>query len=144
MLNSAPTTHIVPLTLPQVEGLPPGAETGPVVPDPLSGELEERWATWLNKFEAGTVIYSSFGSETFLNDDQIKELTLGFSSVIEALVNDCQVVMLPQKSDQLLNAKLVSGDMKAGVEVNRGYEDGYFGKGDIKEALDRVMMEVDK
>ncbi|KAH0636506.1 anthocyanidin 3-O-glucosyltransferase [Solanum tuberosum] len=183
---------------------------GPVVPDPPSGELEERWGNWLNKFESGTVIYSSFGSETFLTDDQIKELALGleetglpfflvlnfpanidvsaelnrvlpkgfmervkergivhsgwvqqqhilahssvgcyvchagFSSVIEALVNDCQVVMLPQKGDQFLNAKLVSGDMKAGVEVNRRDEDGYFGKQDIKEAVEMVMMEVDK
>ncbi|CAN4091207.1 unnamed protein product [Withania somnifera] len=183
---------------------------GPVVPDSPSGELEERWATWLNKFEYGTVIYCSFGSETFLNDDQIKELALGleqtgfpfflvlnfpanvdvpadlnralpdwflervkdkgiihsgwvqqqhilahanvgcyvchagFSSVVEALVNDCQVVMLPQKGDQFLNAKLVSGDMKAGVEVNRRDEDGYFDKEDIKEAVKMVMAEVDK
>ncbi|XP_009761380.1 anthocyanidin-3-O-glucoside rhamnosyltransferase [Nicotiana tabacum] len=183
---------------------------GPVVPDPPSGKLEERWSSWLNKFEAGTVIYCSFGSETFLKDEQIKELALGleqtglpfflvlnfpanvdfsvelnralpqgflervkdkgiihsgwvqqqhilahssvgcyvchagFSSVIEALVNDCQVVMLPQKGDQFLNAKLVSGDMKAGVEVNRRDEDGYFGKEDIKEAAEMVMVEIDK
>nr|UHH90550.1 UDP-glycosyltransferase [Nicotiana benthamiana] len=183
---------------------------GPVVPDPPSGKLEERWSSWLNKFEAGTVIYCSFGSETFLKDEQIKELALGleqtalpfflvlnfpanvnfsvelnralpegflervkdkgiihsgwvqqqhilahssvgcyvchagFSSVIEALVNDCQVVMLPQKGDQFLNAKLVSGDMKAGVEVNRRDEDGYYGKEDIKEAVEMVMVEIDK
>nr|BAC10994.1 rhamnosyl transferase [Nierembergia sp. NB17] len=180
---------------------------GPVVPDPPSGKLEEKWDAWLNKFEAGTVIYCSFGSETFLKDDQIKELALGleqtglpfflvlnfpanvdasaelnrglpegfrervkekgvihsgwvqqqhilahtsvgcyvchagFSSVIEAFMNDCQVVMLPQKGDQLLNAKLVSGDMKAGVEVNRRDEDGYFSKDDIEEAVEKVMVE---
>lgn len=183
---------------------------GPVVPDPPSGKLEEKWGNWLSKFKAGTVIYSSFGSETFLNDDLIKELALGleetglpfflvlnfpsnvvvsdelnralpngfidrvkergiihsgwvqqqhilahssvgcyvchagFSSVIEAIINDCQIVMLPQKGDQFLNAKLVSGDMKAGVEVNRRDEDGYFGKQDIKEAVEMVMVEVDK
>uniref|UniRef100_A0A1S4CHZ7 Anthocyanidin 3-O-glucosyltransferase-like n=1 Tax=Nicotiana tabacum TaxID=4097 RepID=A0A1S4CHZ7_TOBAC len=50
---------------------------GPVVPDPPSGKLEERWSSWLNKFEAGIVIYCSFGSETFLKDEQIKELALG-------------------------------------------------------------------
>nr|CAA50376.1 anthocyanin 3 glucoside: rhamnosyltransferase [Petunia x hybrida]CAA50377.1 anthocyanin: rhamnosyltransferase [Petunia x hybrida] len=177
---------------------------------PASGKLEEKWATWLNKFEGGTVIYCSFGSETFLTDDQVKELALGleqtglpfflvlnfpanvdvsaelnralpegflervkdkgiihsgwvqqqnilahssvgcyvchagFSSVIEALVNDCQVVMLPQKGDQILNAKLVSGDMEAGVEINRRDEDGYFGKEDIKEAVEKVMVDVEK
>ncbi|KAK6122184.1 hypothetical protein DH2020_044063 [Rehmannia glutinosa] len=175
-----------------------------------TNKLEEKWADWLGRFEAKSVIYCSFGSETFLNDDQIKELALGlqltglpfllvlnfpanadasaelrralpegllervegkgvistgwvqqqqilahtsvgcylshagFSSVIEAIVNDCQLVMLPQKGDQLLNAKLVSGDLKAGVEVNRRDEDGYFGKEDIKSAIEMVMFEVDE
>ncbi|KAI3472720.1 hypothetical protein Pfo_028084 [Paulownia fortunei] len=170
----------------------------------------EKWANWLGQFEAKSVIYCSFGSETFLNDDQIKELALGleltglpfflvlnfpanadasaelrralpegflervegkgvistgwvqqqqilahtsvgcylshagFSSVIEALMNDCQLVMLPQKGDQFLNSKLVSGDLKAGVEVNRRDEDGYFGKEDIKRAVEMVMSEVDE
>uniref|UniRef100_A0A1S3XP26 Anthocyanidin 3-O-glucosyltransferase-like n=1 Tax=Nicotiana tabacum TaxID=4097 RepID=A0A1S3XP26_TOBAC len=38
MLNSAPTTHIVPLTLPQVEGLPPGAESTAEL-TPVTAEL---------------------------------------------------------------------------------------------------------
>lgn len=59
-------------------------------------------------------------------------------------MNDCQVVMLPQKVDQFLNAKLLNGDMKAGVEVNWRDEDGYFDKEDIKEAVEMVMVEVDK
>ncbi|KAG8371704.1 hypothetical protein BUALT_Bualt13G0115900 [Buddleja alternifolia] len=46
----------------------------------------------------------------------------GFSSVIEAIVND----------------------LRAGVEVNRRDEDGYFGKEDIKRAIEGVMFEVDK
>ncbi|XP_027114332.1 anthocyanidin-3-O-glucoside rhamnosyltransferase [Coffea arabica] len=68
----------------------------------------------------------------------------GFSSVVEAIVNDCQLVMLPVRGDQLLNAKLVSGDLKAGVEVNRRDVDGYFGKDDIKDAVGRVMADIDK
>ncbi|KAL3649283.1 hypothetical protein CASFOL_005686 [Castilleja foliolosa] len=181
---------------------------GPVVPEARPDKLEEKWSNWLAKFDDKSVIYCSFGSETFLNDDQIKELALGleltglpffivlnfpanadrpaelrralpeefmervegrgvvwtgwvqqqqilahasvgcflshggFSSVIEAIVNDCQLVMLPQKGDQYLNSKLVSGDLKAGVEVNRKDEDGHFGKNDIKRAVEKVMFGV--
>ncbi|KAI5679927.1 hypothetical protein M9H77_01154 [Catharanthus roseus] len=183
---------------------------GPIVPEPRSEKLEEKWAYWLDQFGEKSVIYCSFGSETFLNENQIKELLLGleltnlpffvvlnfpanidfsvelnkalpdgfservknrgvihsgwvqqqkilahksigcflchagFSSIIEALVNDCQVVMLPQKGDQFLNSKLVSGDLKAGVEVNRRDEDGFFGKEDIKKAVEMVMANVDE
>ncbi|CAH9140651.1 unnamed protein product [Cuscuta epithymum] len=181
---------------------------GPVVPEPSSGgDLDEKWEKWLAQFEPNSVIYCSFGSETFLKDDQIKELALGleltglpfflvlnipasvekspelkrvlpegfservkgrgivhsgwvqqqqilahtsvgcyvchagFSSVIEAMVNDCQLVMLPLRGDQFLNAKLVAADLKAGVEVNRRDEDGYFWKEDIQEAVQRAMGE---
>ncbi|CAI9774429.1 unnamed protein product [Fraxinus pennsylvanica] len=183
---------------------------GPVVPEPPTDHLEEKWAKWLDKFEANSVIYCSFGSETFLTDDQINELALGleltglpfflvlnfpanvdvsaelkralprgflervegkgiihtgwvqqqqilahksvgcylchagFSSVIEAIVNDCQLVMLPQKSDQFVNSKLVHGDLNAGVEVNRSDEDGFFGREDIKSAVETIVFNIDK
>ncbi|KAL3586392.1 hypothetical protein D5086_013259 [Populus alba] len=163
--------------------------TGPLVPDPPSGVLDEKWANWLGQFPAKSVIFCSFGSETFLNHDQIKELVLGleltglpfflvlnfpaeldsqtelnqalpsgflervkgrgvlhtgFSSLIEALVNDCQLAMLPLKGDQFLNTKLIAGDLKAGVEINRRDEDGCFGKDDICEAVKAVMLDVDE
>ncbi|KAG6770133.1 hypothetical protein POTOM_025803 [Populus tomentosa] len=184
--------------------------TGPLVPDPPSGVLDEKWANWLGQFPAKSVIFCSFGSETFLNHDQIQELVLGleltglpfflvlnfpaeldsqtelnqalpsgflervkgrgvlhtgwvqqqlilahssvgcyvchsgFSSLIEALVNDCQLAMLPLKGDQFLNTKLIAGDLRAGVEINRRDEDGYFGKDDICEAVKAVMLDVDK
>ncbi|KAG8371706.1 hypothetical protein BUALT_Bualt13G0116100 [Buddleja alternifolia] len=190
--------------------LKPVLLAGPVVPEPRPDKLDDKWASWLNRFEAKSVIFCSFGSETFLNDEQIQELALGleltglpffvvlnfpanvdamaemkralpegflervkgkgvissgwvqqqqilahasvgcylchagFSSVIEAIMNDCQLVMLPQKSDQFMNCRLVSGDLKAGVEVNRRDEDGHFGKEDIKRAIESVMFEVDK
>lgn len=184
--------------------------TGPLVPQPPSGVLDEKWENWLSRFEPKSVVFCSFGSETFLNDDQIRELALGleltglpfflvlnfpanvdagaelaralpegftermkergvvhsgwvqqqlilahksvgcylchsgFSSVIEALVNDCQLALLPFKGDQFLNAKLLVDDMKAGVEVNRRDEDGYFGKLDVYEAVKKVMVEVEE
>lgn len=183
---------------------------GPVVPDPKPDRLEDKWAKWLGQFGPKSVIYCSFGSETFLSDEQVKELLLGldhtgfpffvvlnfpknvdvslelkralpegflekvkdkavihtgwvqqqqilahenvgcfvfhagFSSVIEAIVNDCQLTMLPIRGDQFLNAKLVSSDLKAGVEVNRRDEDGYFGKDDIKDAVEKVMADIDE
>ncbi|XP_062104120.1 anthocyanidin-3-O-glucoside rhamnosyltransferase-like [Humulus lupulus] len=70
---------------------------------------------------------------------------VGLSSVIEALVNDCQLVLLPMKSDQFFNSRLVgeNGIMKSGVEVKRRDEDGYFEKEDISEAVKTVMIKVD-
>ncbi|MCL7035186.1 hypothetical protein MKW94_028220 [Papaver nudicaule] len=40
----------------------------------------------------------------------------GSGSTTEALVNDCQIVLLPHIGDQMINARLVAGDLKAGVE----------------------------
>nr|BAU68119.1 UDP-rhamnose:delphinidin 3-O-glucoside rhamnosyltransferase [Lobelia erinus] len=183
---------------------------GPVVPPPPSGELDVKWEKWLSKYPSKSVIFCSFGSETFLKDDQIRELALGleltgqpfllvlnfpanldsttelkrtlpegftervkdkgivhtgwvqqqhilahdsvgcflchagFSSIVEGIVNDCQLVFLPLKGDQYMNSKLVSLDLKAGVAVNRSDEDGYFGKEDICNAVKKVMVEVDE
>ncbi|PON59350.1 UDP-glucuronosyl/UDP-glucosyltransferase [Trema orientale] len=184
--------------------------TGPLVPEPPSGELREKWATWLSRFPPKIVVFCSFGSETFLDDGQIRELTLGlertglpfflvlnfpvnvdagaeleralpegfkervkdkgvvysgwvqqqqlilahtsvgcyvchsgFSSIIEALVNDCQMVLLPFKGDQFMNSKLIGQDMEAGVEVNRRDDDGHSREEDIYEAVKKIMVEVD-
>ncbi|KAE8676284.1 Anthocyanidin 3-O-glucosyltransferase [Hibiscus syriacus] len=185
---------------------------GPLVPDPPSGVLNEKWANWLAQHPPKSVVFCSFGSETFLQDDQLKQLAMGlqltglpfflllnfpggveaqaeldrvppkgfmeavegrgvvhkgwvqqqlilahqnvgcyvchsgFSSIIEAIMNDCQLVLLPLKGDQFLNAKLVAGDLKAGVEVTRRDEDGYFSMEDINKAVpvETVMVDVDK
>ena len=65
---------------------------------------------------------------------------------MEALVNDCQLVLLPLKGDQFLNSRLVgeNGLIKAGVEVNTRDEDGYFGKEYIFAAVKKIMVEVDQ
>ncbi|XP_058093379.1 anthocyanidin-3-O-glucoside rhamnosyltransferase-like [Magnolia sinica] len=183
---------------------------GPVVPQPPTGALDHRWADWLGQFQEKSVVFCSFGSESFLKEDQIRELVLGLemaglpffvvlnfpdgedkvarlkavlpegfeervkdkavvhtgwvqqqhilahvsvgcfvchsgvSSITEALVNDCQLVLLPQKGDQFLNSRLVSGDLKAGVEVKRDEESGYFGKGDLCTAVKTVMKMVEE
>ncbi|KAL5972685.1 hypothetical protein ACLOJK_039490 [Asimina triloba] len=178
---------------------------GPVVPGSPVGPLDERWASWLGRFPKRSVVVSSFGSETRLRDDQMRELLLGlemlgspflvvlnfpdeddpaaclraalpegfeervkdrgvvhtgwvqqphilahdsvgcfvchagFSSVAEGLVSDCQLVMLPCRGDQFLNARLVSGDLKAGVEVKRDEESGSFAREDVCAAVKAVM-----
>ncbi|KAJ3671916.1 hypothetical protein LUZ60_007995 [Juncus effusus] len=50
---------------------------GPVVPEPPQGKLERKWADWLEGFPEGSVVFSSFGSETFLSEANTKELLLG-------------------------------------------------------------------
>lgn len=181
---------------------------GPLVPEPLEDHvLEERWSKWLDTFPAKSVTLCSFGSETFLNDEQIRELATGleltglpfilvlnfpsnlsakdeleralprgflervkdrgvvhtgwlqqqlilkhssvgcyvchggFSSVIEAMVNDCQLVLLPFKGDQFFNSKLIAKDLEAGIEVNRNDGDGSFQKEDILKAVKTIMVE---
>ncbi|KAI3856167.1 hypothetical protein MKX03_027749 [Papaver bracteatum] len=184
---------------------------GPLVPDPPKYKLEGKWEKWLQKFPSKSVVFCSFGSETFLKDDQIEELVLGLeqtglpfivvlnfppgegdnneklknalpvgfaervqgkgvvhtgwvqqqailahasvgcyvchsglSSVIEAFMNDCQLVMLPQKGDQFLNSKLFSGDLEAGVQVTRDDEDGLFNKEDLCKAVKIVTVDVNE
>ncbi|EHA8589871.1 Glycosyltransferase [Cocos nucifera] len=183
---------------------------GPLVPEPPSGELEERWARWLDGFPEKSVVFSSFGSETFLSDEAVKELVLGLemtglpffvvlnfpkntegreeeeelrrkipegfgervkgrgvlhtgwvqqqhilshksvgcfvchaglSSVMEGVVAECQLVMLPQKGDQYFNAALFARDTEVGVEVERREEDGIFGREGVCEAVKKVMTE---
>ncbi|MQM12376.1 hypothetical protein Taro_045293 [Colocasia esculenta] len=183
---------------------------GPVVPEPLEGELEPRWAKWLDGFPAGSVIFCSFGSETVLTEEGIRELALGLeltglpfflvlnfpkggddsadamqtlrkklpegfeervkgtgvvhsgwvqqrhimthpavgcflshagmSSVVEGLIGGCQLVMLPQRGDQFLNARLFAGDLGVGVEVRRREKDGGFEREDVRMAVKTVMV----
>ncbi len=40
--------------------------------------------------------------------------------------NDCQLVLLPNFGDQIINARLMGEDLKVGVEVEKGEEDGLF------------------
>ncbi|KAK3040324.1 hypothetical protein RJ639_029378 [Escallonia herrerae] len=49
---------------------------GPILPDPPTIALEERWASWLEGFKPKTVIYCSLGTEIVLKKDQFQELVL--------------------------------------------------------------------
>lgn len=63
----------------------------------------------------------------------------GSGSLSEAMVSDCHLVLLPHAGDQIINARLMAGDLKVGVEVAKGEEDGIFSKEDVYKAVMTVM-----
>ncbi|CAL5406613.1 unnamed protein product [Camellia sinensis] len=176
--------------------------SGPVIPEPPTSPLEEKWATWLGQFEPRSVIYCAFGSECNLKMNQFQELVLGLElsglpflaalkppigsdsvqaalpekfvtrveqrgivhggwvqqqlilehssvgcfithcglgSLPEALVNTCQLVLLPNVGNQIINARMMSRNLKVGVEVEKG-EDGLLTRESVCRAV-RVVMD---
>nr|WMX26765.1 UGT79B80 [Glycyrrhiza glabra] len=65
----------------------------------------------------------------------------GTGSLTEALINKCQMVLLPQlDSDHIINARMMGdGNLKVGVEVKKGEEDGLFTKESVYQAVKIVM-----
>ncbi|KAK0578647.1 hypothetical protein LWI29_013688 [Acer saccharum] len=59
----------------------------------------------------------------------------------EAMMTDCQLVLLPYVGDQIINARLMGGDLKVGVEVEKGEEDGLFTREGVCRAVKTVMDE---
>ncbi|XP_031475466.2 anthocyanidin-3-O-glucoside rhamnosyltransferase-like [Nymphaea colorata] len=55
----------------------PVLPTGVLLPKGPAGDLEPKLAEWLNKFPKGTVVFCSFGSESYLSVKQMKELVVG-------------------------------------------------------------------
>ena len=53
-------------------------------------------------------------------------------------MTECQLVLLPNFGDQIIQARLMAGDLKVGVEVEKGEEDGLF----TKEGVCRAVMDV--
>lgn len=64
----------------------------------------------------------------------------GAGSVTEGLVNNCQLVFIPQTlGDYIINARMMSSVLKVGVEVERGEGDGLFSRESVCEAVKSVM-----
>ncbi|CAJ2660029.1 unnamed protein product [Trifolium pratense] len=64
----------------------------------------------------------------------------GAGSLTEGLINNCQIVLMPHlDSDHIINAKIMGRELKVGVEVKKGEEDGLFTKESICEAVKIVM-----
>ncbi|KAG6589117.1 Cyanidin 3-O-galactoside 2''-O-xylosyltransferase FGGT1, partial [Cucurbita argyrosperma subsp. sororia] len=66
----------------------------------------------------------------------------GSNSLKEALVNKCQLVLLPQVGDQIINARMMGNNLRVGVEVEKREEDGLFTKESVCKAV-RIVMEED-
>uniref|UniRef100_A0A7N0V2Q7 Glycosyltransferase n=1 Tax=Kalanchoe fedtschenkoi TaxID=63787 RepID=A0A7N0V2Q7_KALFE len=68
----------------------------------------------------------------------------GSGSVTEGLVSECQLVLLPHFADQYINARVMGEDLRVGVEVEKGDEDGLFDRNGVCRAVRLVMnMEGD-
>ncbi|XP_074303764.1 cyanidin 3-O-galactoside 2''-O-xylosyltransferase FGGT1-like [Silene latifolia] len=65
----------------------------------------------------------------------------GTGSLSEALMGGCQLVLMPQGLDQYINARVMSVDMKVGVEVEKGEDDGFISREAICKAVELVMDE---
>ncbi|GAU26627.1 hypothetical protein TSUD_102340 [Trifolium subterraneum] len=64
----------------------------------------------------------------------------GAASITEGLVNTCQLVLLPRLgSDHIMNARMMSRNLKVGVAVEKGDEDGLFTKESVCKAVKIVM-----
>ncbi|CAN7122333.1 unnamed protein product [Brassica rapa subsp. narinosa] len=64
----------------------------------------------------------------------------GFGSMWESLMSDCQIVLLPLLSDQILNTRLMTEELEVSVEVPRE-ETGWFSKESLSAAIISVMDE---
>ncbi|XP_010675464.2 UDP-glycosyltransferase 79B6 [Beta vulgaris subsp. vulgaris] len=64
----------------------------------------------------------------------------GFGSMWESLMAESQIVMVPQLGDQILNTRLMSGELVVGVEVERA-ENGWVSKESLCKAIKSVMGE---
>ncbi|RYR68685.1 hypothetical protein Ahy_A03g015165 isoform B [Arachis hypogaea] len=63
----------------------------------------------------------------------------GSGSLSEALLNECQLVLLPNVGDQILNARMMSKNLQVGVEVEKGEDDGLYTKESVCKAVSIVM-----
>ena len=156
---------------------------------------------WLDRQRPSSVVFVSFGSETFLSRDQARELAIGleesgfpflwslrdpqflddyrellpdgfenrtrdrglvvqgwvpqvrilshpsvggflshggWSSAMEALSYGLPLILLPRRLEQGLNARQITTELKAGLEVERG-DDGSFSRESICKAVKMVM-----
>lgn len=63
----------------------------------------------------------------------------GYGSLLEAM---CHLVLMPQYGDQIINSRLMGGDLEVGLEVESDEEDRLFTSEGVCKAV-RLVMEVD-
>ncbi|OMO74851.1 UDP-glucuronosyl/UDP-glucosyltransferase [Corchorus capsularis] len=64
----------------------------------------------------------------------------GYGTMWEFLLSDCQIVLIPEIPDQMLNTRLMVNELKVAVEVERG-ENKQISKEDLSQAIKLVMDE---
>ncbi|KAL4274110.1 hypothetical protein GQ457_13G003830 [Hibiscus cannabinus] len=62
----------------------------------------------------------------------------GYGTMWEFLLTDCQIVLIPEIGDQILNTRLLVNELKIGVEVERG-KNRQVSKESLSEAIKLVM-----
>ncbi|OMO63293.1 UDP-glucuronosyl/UDP-glucosyltransferase [Corchorus olitorius] len=62
----------------------------------------------------------------------------GYGTMWEFLLSDCQIVLIPENADQMLNTRLMANELKVAVEVERG-ENKKISKEDLSRAIKLVM-----
>ncbi|KAM6552939.1 hypothetical protein CsatB_013701 [Cannabis sativa] len=67
----------------------------------------------------------------------------GWGSLFEALgaKSKCELVLIPNRGDQIFNARILGKTFKAGIEVEKSEEEGLFTKESVLEAIKTVMDE---
>ncbi|KAJ1375571.1 hypothetical protein SESBI_50858 [Sesbania bispinosa] len=124
-------------------------DIGPLLPEPSNSTLDEKWVTWFGGFRAALKPPVGFDSVEEALPQGFKERVQGRgivygASIMEALVNTCQLVLLPRLgADHIMNAWMMSTKLKVGVEVEKS-EDGLFTKESVYKAVKTVMDDGDE
>lgn len=66
----------------------------------------------------------------------------GSGSLLEAMVNECELVLMPMVGEKIVNSRFVSRDLEVGVEAERGEGEEFFSRESVCKAI-RLVMEVD-
>ncbi|KAK0602739.1 hypothetical protein LWI29_036532 [Acer saccharum] len=89
---------------------------GPLVQRPLDHDGDEKIMDWLNKKEASSVVFVSFGSENFLSQEEIEEMAHGLELSNVDFIWVVRFHAIPLQFDQPLNANLAV-DIGVAIEV---------------------------
>ncbi|GER41629.1 UDP-Glycosyltransferase superfamily protein [Striga asiatica] len=110
-----------------------------------SGSLEEALPDGFGQRtrDRGTVHVGWVPQQVILNHPSVGCFVThcGYGSMWEGLMSGCRLVVLPHVADQYVQARLLSGDLKVAVEVEKGDEDGLFTKDGVCGAIRAVMAD---
>lgn len=106
--------------------LPPGAET-----------TEEALPEWFGERVGGRrVVHEGWIQQQLILERKSVGCFVthcGWGSLFKGLLNsECELVMIPQVGDQIFNARLMADNLKVGVEVAKGEEDGLFSRESVQ------------